>query len=645
MAGIFSQAQTVWINEIHYDNNGTDTGEGFEIAAPAGTDLSCYTIYLINQDGTIYGTYPLSGTMGDNGCGIGTQWTGLPVNGFQNGPNDGIALWNTCTNTLVQFLSYEGTTSCSSAPFTGQTSTDIGVSQSGSDPIGETLQLSGGPGQDYTDFTWQAPAPGTEGGTNTGQDFCLGCGGLAAEPTDEVSGNTESCVSCGGMNLDWTIGSDADNVIVVVSTSPITGTPTDGVNYNAGDNIAAGETVVYSGPASGATISGLNAGTDYYYAIFEYAGTQANCEENYLTGGVFAGPITTDANCSYIQSINYDACTSGSEGTDEIIVIQVGDEDVNVDDIVLEMPNSTWCNVGCGSNIIVNQAAYINDMNTMAGCALFVYCDPIPAGATLMIFTGNPPSTVIDYSGNCGGVGAPYCVIFLDNASTVGNYSNSTSDPKVTTISFGCGDSSSVTYVASDGTGTNGSTADFDSDGNVSYVTNVGCVYPLALTLRNFTASISEQGNELNWTSSFDRTITHFDIYRSNKGFDWELIGNVIADQEGASGYTYNFIDQNYLPDLNYYQLDIFNENGESKRSEIVSIQRKELDVFIQEDELHVFFSETPNKTYTLNIYSLSGKLVKSQSIVNGATIPWNLQGFYLVEISELELRQKVVSF
>ena len=36
----FSFGQTVFINEIHYDDAGGDAGEGVEIAGPAGTDLS-----------------------------------------------------------------------------------------------------------------------------------------------------------------------------------------------------------------------------------------------------------------------------------------------------------------------------------------------------------------------------------------------------------------------------------------------------------------------------------------------------------------------------------------------------------------------------------------------------------------------------
>jgi hypothetical protein len=38
--------QAVWINEIHYDNTGADTGEFVEIAGPAGTSLVGYSINL-----------------------------------------------------------------------------------------------------------------------------------------------------------------------------------------------------------------------------------------------------------------------------------------------------------------------------------------------------------------------------------------------------------------------------------------------------------------------------------------------------------------------------------------------------------------------------------------------------------------------
>ena len=39
------------INEIHYDNVGTDANEAIEVEGPAGTDLSGYKLVLYNGNG------------------------------------------------------------------------------------------------------------------------------------------------------------------------------------------------------------------------------------------------------------------------------------------------------------------------------------------------------------------------------------------------------------------------------------------------------------------------------------------------------------------------------------------------------------------------------------------------------------------
>ena len=45
----------VWINEIHYANDGVDTGEGVEIAGPAGVDLYGYRLWFYSRSGRTYG--------------------------------------------------------------------------------------------------------------------------------------------------------------------------------------------------------------------------------------------------------------------------------------------------------------------------------------------------------------------------------------------------------------------------------------------------------------------------------------------------------------------------------------------------------------------------------------------------------------
>jgi len=161
---------TVFINEFHYDNASTDTGEAIEIAGPAGTDLTGWSIVLYNgSNGALYNTTALSGVLTDQGGGYGMVVVNYPSNGIQNGSPDGLALVD-ASNAVVQFLSYEGSFNGVGGPADGVASTDIGVSENGSGPLGNSLQLTGS-GTTYGDFTWAAEAANTFGAPNTGQTF------------------------------------------------------------------------------------------------------------------------------------------------------------------------------------------------------------------------------------------------------------------------------------------------------------------------------------------------------------------------------------------------------------------------------------------------------------------------------------------
>lgn len=159
----------VWINEIHYDNAGVDVDEGIEVAGPAGADLASYGLELYNgSNGAVYDSVPLSGVIPDQQAGFGTVW--FAIAGIQNGDPDGVALVYGGTQVL-QFLSYEGTFAATNGPAAGMTSVDIGVAESTTSPVGESLQLVG-TGNTYADFTWNPTTLlATPGQPNGGQTF------------------------------------------------------------------------------------------------------------------------------------------------------------------------------------------------------------------------------------------------------------------------------------------------------------------------------------------------------------------------------------------------------------------------------------------------------------------------------------------
>lgn len=159
----------VFINEIHYDNIGTDSGEAIEVAGPAGTDLTGWSLVLYNGNGgSAYNTTALAGVIANQQGGFGTVYVSYTVNGIQNGSPDGVALVN--GGSVIQFLSYEGTFTAADGAASGMTSTDIGVSEPADTALGASLQLTG-TGNAYADFTWVAAQPNTFGAVNTGQSF------------------------------------------------------------------------------------------------------------------------------------------------------------------------------------------------------------------------------------------------------------------------------------------------------------------------------------------------------------------------------------------------------------------------------------------------------------------------------------------
>ena len=164
-------AQSVFINEFHYDNVGADTGEFVEVAGPAGTDLAGWRISLYNGNGGgVYGTINLEGVIDDEGDGFGAL--AFFPSTIQNGPpggGDGFALVD-ADGAVVQFISYEGTVTATAGPAEGQTSTDVGVDEQPATAVGNSLQLKGA-GTTYGDFAWAEPSPESPGRINDGQTF------------------------------------------------------------------------------------------------------------------------------------------------------------------------------------------------------------------------------------------------------------------------------------------------------------------------------------------------------------------------------------------------------------------------------------------------------------------------------------------
>ena len=333
---------SVWINEFHYDNLGTDAGEFIEIAGLAGIDLTGWSLVLYNgSGGASYSTLPLpAGTIANTtGTGFGT--ISIAAAGLQNGSPDGIALVDN-TGTVVEFISYEGVMTATNGPAAGMTSVDVGVSQPG-DANGTSIARIG-TGDNSTDFAWTLATDDTPGSQNIGQTLTTSGGqtfSIAATNAAQAegTGGTTSFTftvtrndPSGDATVDWAVtgtggagqasaGDFSGSISGTVSFTGSETTQTITINV-VGDAIVEGNetfSVTLSNPSAGAisigTANGIIQDDDVALtAIYTIQGTSHTSTlvgQTVTTTGVV---IAVDSNGFYIQDPNGDGNAATSDG-------------------------------------------------------------------------------------------------------------------------------------------------------------------------------------------------------------------------------------------------------------------------------------------------------------------------------------------
>ena len=99
------------------------------------------------------------------------------------------------------------------------------------------------------------------------------------EPTIQASISASSVTGSSAV-INITPGNGQGRLLVRRTSADVAWSPVDGISYTAGSQPDGNHTVAYVGTASSTTITGLEAGTTYYFAVFEYNGTDVST--NYL---------------------------------------------------------------------------------------------------------------------------------------------------------------------------------------------------------------------------------------------------------------------------------------------------------------------------------------------------------------------------
>lgn len=163
------------------------------------------------------------------------------------------------------------------------------------------------------------------------------------------------------------------------------------------------------------------------------------------------------------------------------------------------------------------------------------------------------------------------------------------------------------------------------------------CASALPVVLNSFKATASDGMAFLQWTTESEQNSAYFFIERSEDGIQFETIGNVEAAGNSSTALIYGFIDEQPLPNLNYYRLRMTDINGNVRFSSVVTVQFKENRPEVVPNPTNGHF-EVRNIYFPaeLTITDLRGDVVTKRSVVSDTAefdCSFLRSGIYLIRI------------
>ncbi|MFZ4399666.1 MAG: GEVED domain-containing protein [Bacteroidales bacterium] len=187
-------------------------------------------------------------------------------------------------------------------------------------------------------------------------------------PVIQATAFQSSLINTNLMTLGWIRGSGNSVIVLARKGSPVNADPVNGSFYTAnasfgsGNQIGTGNYVIYKGVGTTVNITSLLAGTNYYFAVYEY-NTTTEC---YLTPAL-NGNATTTGTSTY--------CAAGSPGTDFEYISNVTIGTINQTSGRGTAGYQDFTSQSTTLQIGINTSAIVNVENSNTGDQLLIWVD------------------------------------------------------------------------------------------------------------------------------------------------------------------------------------------------------------------------------------------------------------------------------
>jgi PQQ-dependent dehydrogenase (s-GDH family) len=174
------------------------------------------------------------------------------------------------------------------------------------------------------------------------------------------------------------------------------------------------------------------------------------------------------------------------------------------------------------------------------------------------------------------------------------------------------------TYAEAHGTGGYVLQGDITSFSSF-YFASANVILPMQLV--SFTGSLKNNAALLQWKTTNEINTSHFEIERSINGVDFTKIGSETAKGNSTSTSNYSYIDYdaaNQSSNVVYYRLKIFDIDGSSTYSQIVSVTFNSTTTFLVRPNpvqqiLYIHGKKDFHKPLQAELYDLSGKVLRKE--------------------------------
>lgn len=402
--------------------------------------------------------------------------------------------------------------------------------------------------------------------------------------------------------------SSPDNYIVVVSTSStLSASPVDGMNYDIGDPLGGG-TIVTKTSINSFVAENLTQGTLYYFFVFSL---NSKCTGNidYKTTAELTGNIATiTVPDIIITEIMLNPSTSSDALGEYFEIYNNSGADVDINGWIIKDNGSNNHTINHGAALTITNGGFLilgknRDLGTNGNVTVDY---EITSGFTLTntddeIILQNTSGIEIDRVEYDGGTGFP-------NPTNASMY--------LTNIDL---DNNTGSNWATSTTSEGGITPDKGSPGVIGETS-------LPVELISFRGEKANTNVQLTWKTATEINNDYFIIQRSMNGKTFENIGEVQGFGTTTETQSYSFIDPTPANGANYYRLKQVDFDEKFDYSNIINIEMKRqsasIDVYPNPSTgyYNIKISNDWTSQTNLDVFDMTGRLVFSKKILNNAS-------------------------